>query len=295
MNVAKKWMMGLTGSALVVMLAVGATATFAQEPDAGATSTPQGQTERGPGLRPGRGGFGFRGMGGANRDEFLAAELGITTDALSAAREAARSAALAQAVADGTLTQEQADQIESGAARGPGRHHGKGAGGAEMHTFLAQELGISVDQLQAAEQAAETKALAQAVADGTLTQEQADLIAAKHALREYVDQKAIMAQALGMSVAELDAAHEAGQHLPEIIEARGLDEATVQAAVQQGYEAAVQQAVSDGVITQAQADQILSGPAGRGFGPGGKPGFRGPRGGARPEQAPAAPTADSSV
>jgi hypothetical protein len=294
MNVAKKWMMGLTGSALVVMLAVGATASFAQEPEVG-TTTPQVQTERGPGMRPDHDGFGFRGIGGANRDEFLAAELGITTEALSAARVATHSAALAQAVADGTLTQEQADQIESGATRGPGRHHGKGVGGADMQALLAQELGISVDQLQAAEQAAETKALVQAVADGTLTQAQADMIAAQHALREYVDQKAIMAQALGMSVAELDAAHEAGQRLPEIIEAKGLDEATVQAAVQQGFQAAVQEAERDGVITQAQADQILSGPARRGFGLGGKPGFRGPRGGARPEQAPAAPTADSSV
>jgi hypothetical protein len=58
-----------------------------------------------------------------------------------------------------------------------------------------------------------------------------------------------------------------------------------QFAMQSAFEAAVKQAVTDGVITQAQADLILKNASGMGFGfqggfggPGGFGGFRGGRG-----------------
>jgi hypothetical protein len=52
--------------------------------------------------------------------------------------------------------------------------------------LLADALGITVDDLKAASTKAEAAALAQAVTDGRLTQEQADVIAAQRAFQEYL-------------------------------------------------------------------------------------------------------------
>jgi hypothetical protein len=210
----------------------------------------------------------------------LAAALGIAVEELDAAQEAAHAAALQQAVAEGLITQEEADAILSGERRGFHRH---GLRGSEIDydALLAAGVGISVEELEAAEDEARASALDAAVAEGLLTQEQADLIEAREALREYVDREAILAEALGMTAEEFDAAKAEGQSLSDIIEAQGLDVETVRAEMQAGYEAAVEQAVTDGVITRAQADAILSGDGfdGPGFGGRGRRDFGGPRGG----------------
>lgn len=86
--------------------------------------------------------------------------------------------------------------------------------------------------------------------------------------------KAVVADALGITVAELDAAKEAGTHLPDLAAELGVDMQTVHDAVQAYRETAVADAVASGLITQEQADQILSHPGH--FGPGG---HRGPRNG----------------
>jgi hypothetical protein len=51
--------------------------------------------------------------------------------------------------------------------------------------FLAEALGISVEALQAAQQKAHAAMLAQAVEEGALTQEEADLLQARHAFMRY--------------------------------------------------------------------------------------------------------------
>lgn len=171
----------------------------------------------------------------------------------------------------------------AGVMAAPLGHRGggfRGVGGDKYDEFLADELGITLEELRAAQDAAQSRAIEQAVTDGTLTQEQADAMQAQRALQTYLDKDAIIAEALGMSVEEYQAAEASGQRLPEIIESQGLDAATVQDAIQKGYEAAVQEAVSDGVVTQEQADEFLSG--GRGGlggrrGPGGPGSLRGPR------------------
>lgn len=140
---------------------------------------------------------------------------------------------------------------------GPGGHPG-GAGGPEFDTYLAEALGITVEELQAARQKAQEAALQAAVDDGRLTAEQADMIKAREALMQYIDREALTAQALGVTVDDLQAAREAGKSIPALIEELGLDADEVQAAFQAAYEAAVAQAVQDGVITQAQADEFLS-------------------------------------
>jgi hypothetical protein len=141
---------------------------------------------------------GRMGLRGDN-ETYLADALGITTDELHAAYLAAANAALDQAVEQDLLTQTQADtlrgRLETAAENGFGGR-GLGFGGRGMRLFgsdtidtealLADALGITVDELQTAYNDAQAAALAQAVTDGQLTQEQADLWAARQAFQDYV-------------------------------------------------------------------------------------------------------------
>ena len=160
----------------------------------------------------------------------------------------------------------------------------------EKDAALADALDISVDELDAARQTARETLLAQAVADGRITQAQADEMAdgnfsprgylgdlrQEYLPKETVD--AVIADALSLTVDDLTAARDAGQRLPEIAAQQGVDLSEVQAALQTALADALQQAVADGRITQAQADDILSHqgdwlrPNQRPFGPrGGRP------------------------
>ena len=160
-------------------------------------------------------------MGG--QDTYLADALDITVDELTAAREAASQAAIQQAVDEGLITQEQADVLLSrdrfGGRGFPGGRLGFGRANIDHQALLAEALDISVEALQDAQKDAADARLEQAVADGNITQEQADLIKAEQSLRDY-------------------------------LAATGV------------FENAVGQAVEDGVLTQEQADAILSGPWG---------------------------------
>lgn len=169
--------------------------------------------------------------------------------------------------------------------RGPGLIGGFGhfGGDGDWLAYLAEALGITVDELEAAQEEAYAAAMADAVTAGEITQEQADEMLARRALSAYIEHDAILATALGMTVEDLESALAGGQSLGAIIAERGIDAATLQANAQAAYEAAVQQAVTDGVITQAQADELLSGGGLNPFGLGGGghdwPGGRGGHGG----------------
>ena len=250
-----------------------------------ATTQADGQSQR-SGVR---GNGGERGMGergdkadkGADHNQYLADALGITVDELDAAQAAVAEAATAQAVEDGTITQEQADRMAERAGNFGGRMpmmggHGRGGfdkGGVDHEALLADELGVTVEELQVAQEQARQAKLDQAVADGNLTAEEADLMVAGQALREYIDREAILAQVLGMTADELEAAHEEGVNIRDLLEEHGLDREAIQDAMQAAHEEAIAQAVADGVITQAQADALENG---EGFG--GRGGFPG-RGG----------------
>ena len=96
--------------------------------------------------------------------------------------------------------------------------------------------------------------------------------AAGQALREYMEQDTVLADLLGISAEELAAAKDDGS-VRDLIEASGLTQEEIQAAMQEAYEAAVAQAVADGVITQEQADQLQEMPGRGGHGgPGGQRG-----------------------
>jgi len=195
---------------------------------------------------------GGRGLGGGS-DSDLAAALGITTDQLTAARTTANAEALKEAVSQGLITQDEADKITQN-----GRdfdRFGRFGGSIDYDSLLANALGIGVDKLKAAYQQVFTANLDAAVADGRITQDQADLMKAQNAL--------------------------AG-------------DSKFQASMKSAYETAVNQAVTDGLITQAQADLLLKNSAGMNFGGrlgmGGMEGMHGRGGhGPRPDDANSAP------
>jgi hypothetical protein len=226
------------GGILALALAFAGAATFAQTDDEEGTTTetvPEAESDSDTLTIPrfdGR--FDFDGIRG-DQGQALADALGIALEELQAAQEEARAAAIAQAVTDGLLTQEQADELLSGEGRFRGYHLGIG----DSQEFLADALGISVEELQAAIDEVEAARLAAMVEAGIITQEQADMITAQRAVASYIDREAL--------------------------------QATIQAA----YEAAINQALEDGVITQEQADALLSNVANFGLRGFGFPGFGG--------------------
>ena len=268
----RKLMYMLLGGVVALALVFGAFASFAQTgDDDDPTATPEAEAEDGDNSEttpaPNWGGrHGRRGPGGGVSDEGLAEALGITVEALEAAQAEAREAAIEQAVAEGLLTQEQADELLAGGFgfKGFGGRSGLFGSGIDVNALLAAALDISVEELQEARNEAYAARLDELVAAGSLTQEQADLMLAHREVEGYVDYDALSE------------------------------------SVQAVYEAAIEQALADGVITDAQAEQILDTiPSLGGFSFGGRGihrhGFGGPRGGFGPfggfAPAPEAPAA----
>lgn len=92
---------------------------------------------------------------------------------------------------------------------------------------------------------------------------------------------ASLAETLGLTPDEISAQLAAGQMLAQIAETQGVSQEEVTAALQTAMTTGLQQAVTDGVLTQAQADQMATwmttrgatmfahmGAMGGGFGPG---------------------------
>lgn len=210
----KKLLYMVFGGLVAMALVFGAAASFAQTDDNTDTPTTETDTQDNNGGTVQIPRHGWGGGPEAN-EEALAEALGITVEELETAKTEAHTAAINQAVADGVLTQEQADEL---LANGGGRIGRLG----NMETYLAEALGISVETLQAARQTVFAANLAEMVAAGEITQEQADMMVARQAVQGYVDVEAM------------------------------------QAAVQSIYADAIAQALADGVITQEQADQLLS-------------------------------------
>ena len=62
----------------------------------------------------------------------------------------------------------------------------KGANAGQYQQFLAEALGVTAEELQAAQLKAHNAMIDKAVEDGYLTQEQADLLKARHAFMQYL-------------------------------------------------------------------------------------------------------------
>lgn len=281
MNRVRMWGMAVVGSAAAVAFAVGATGAYAQDLDVSPVESAVTAVQNGIV----RVHFGARGVA---QEGYLAEALGISEEALDAAQSEARANALADAVANGELTQEQADQLLEGSGI-RGRSFGRRGVRVNNDAYLADALGISEQALDAAKEEAAAAALADAVASGDLSQEEADLINARQEVRKYMDKDAVVADLLGMTTAEVEAARAEGQSIRELLEANGVEHEALHEAREAAREAAIDAALADGVITEAQAEALRDGegPAGRGFG---RRGF-GPRGGGF-FNAPVAPDSD---
>jgi hypothetical protein len=164
----------------------------------------------------GRSDMGDRGrqMGG---NELLLNALDITRAEFQEAQQAAREGAVARAVTEGELTQDEADALLAGEGRGS-----RGRANIQVtDADLAEALGITEDELTAARDGA----VDQAVEDGLLTDAQANELRFQQLMQD---------------------------------------------ALQAARESAIQQGVEQGLISPAQADQMLSdsgmGFGGRGFG-----------------------------
>ncbi len=216
-----------------------------------------GRGGHGPNGGRGMGGPGMRGEGAllGDQQQYLADALGITVEELQSAHESVRDAIIDQAVADGTLTPEQADQLKAGERlRIPGLRMKGGpdmAGDVDRDALLADALGITVEELDAARNTARDAAIADALANGTVTQEQVDRMKAQQAFHEYLHTQYADERPTA-TIADL-----------------------------------IQEAADAGALTEAQADLLLSGgpmgPGGHGghgghggFREGGKGGMRGP-------------------
>jgi|GEM_PF-963995 len=152
--------------------------------------------------------------------------------------------------------------------RGGPRGGGMGAN-IDREALLADALGITVEELQAAMEKAQLAGIQQMVDDGMLTQPQADLMSAGIKLNNFIDRDELTAKTLGITVEELQTARDDGKSMFQLMNDLGLDPATVRTNMNTARQEAIQDAVSQGVITQDQADIILSLPG---------PGFGGPRG-----------------
>lgn len=166
------------------------------------------------------------------------------------------------------------------------------AGGVRLDDeALAEALGISVEELQAAHLEANTAAIEQAVDEGLITQEQAERLLSDGHLRRgrfglrglSVDYNVYLAEALGISVEALETAKLEAQRalISRAVEDGRLTEEQADLALAKiavrpyvweamtaAYEEALQQAVADGAITEAQAELLRSNlETGPGFGP----------------------------
>ena len=144
---------------------------------------------------------------------------------------------------------------------GFGRH---GGNRSEMNAELAAVLGISVEELRAAKNTARTNMIEKAVAEGELAPKEAERMTAARKLRSYVDPMALMAQVLGMTTEEVQAALDGGKTPWDLAAEKNLDLGTAWQKLMAAGKAMLDQAVADGVITREQADELFS-RRGRGF------------------------------
>ena len=143
---------------------------------------------------------------------------------------------------------------------------------------IAEQQGVSLDEVEAAIYDAKVAAIDEALAAGDITADQAEAIIARLDLAQIArdifdrdEMKAIVADVLGVTVEELEAARADGT-ARELFQ--NADHDAIRAALEAYRAEQVQAALDDGLITQEQADQLLEGPfrfglRGPGFGPGG--------------------------
>lgn len=256
---------GIASILVLVGILVFGAVSFAQDPSG------QGLVDgfrQATGLGQGRG-FGPHGMGGPGRGHRGGPP--VQLDGLKEHMDATLAEALGLTV----------EELQAARAEG------------QRMNDLAEAQGVDLETLKATMDAALTTYVDQAVADGLITAEEAEMIKNhKHGgmgkgpgmhgpgpLAEVEGAKEIMdaaiANALGMTVEEVAAAQAEGQTLRDLAEQQGLTREDIKAAKDAAFEETLAKGVADGVFTQEEADAIRERKESRGDCPGGGRGHRG--------------------
>ena len=157
---------------------------------------------------------------------------------------------------------------------------------------LLEDAGLTGDEFRELMATAREESVTEAIDSGLITQEEADAFAERQENgrgdrdnRGNGQNSDAVAEILGLTVEELEAAREDGTTIEELVEAAGLTEDefrdAIGAAREEARETRVEEALENGEITEEEAAEILSG-EGRGQGGRGEQGDRGQ--GARGEQ-----------
>jgi hypothetical protein len=145
-----------------------------------------------------------------------------------------------------------------------------------LHAAIANILGISVEDYEAAVEQAEDQVLEEAVADEWLTQEQADRLSERldavpkggrldwglpmsRGLRGMHGESfySVAAEKLGMELSDLMAEFQDGKSIADVAAEKGVDTQEIAEAYLAQYEEKLADAVADEDITQKQADLML--------------------------------------
>lgn len=174
--------------------------------------------------------------------------------------------------------------------------------GGQRLSDLIEAAGLTVEAFNAALEAALPEIVAQALADGVITEELAEAILENglpgrrgwfSPLRPYIEEAT--AEILGIDTDELQAALEDGTAMGELLDEAGLTHLEFRMALDEATPGIVRSALADEAITEAEADTILEyglslgscgpgrhghgGPGGFGpGGPNGPGGLEGPQG-----------------
>lgn len=149
----------------------------------------------------------------------------------------------------------------------------KQSSGERYRELLADELGITVDELSEAQEAARDKLIDEAVAAGKLSQERGDALKARdigqwrmgiggHGMGEKLHGAVVsvfeaVADVVGLPVEDLRERLTGGESLVDIAASQNIDEATLKAELVSELTAMIEQAVVDGDISQDKADMVL--------------------------------------
>ncbi len=122
---------------------------------------------------------------------------------------------------------------------------------------FAQKLGTTAEKLQQTYSDAQKEAATQGVKQGLLTQAQADRILGT-TVNASISNAGLQAAAstLGMSTTDLTTALRGGKTLLTLAQEKNVDVAKLRTAIANAEKAAIDQAVKDGKLTQAQADAL---------------------------------------
>ena len=146
--------------------------------------------------------------------------------------------------------------------------------GERYRELLAEELGITVDELTAAQTSARDKVIDEALAAGDITEEQAEKLrsmeigeghlgfrlgwhAAGRVHNAIVSVFETAADVVGLPVEDVRERIAGGESLVAIADSQGIDEATLKSDLVGALTDRINQAVADGDLDQEKADMLL--------------------------------------